>query len=180
MGTTIIGIGRDKSREEIRRFLQDEVGHEFPIRSFGYGVAWAINDGSKNPKLKNYIVAIKWSHSRLSGEISIKFIEEDMGPCYYGIPLKYVDAPCELSSQMALQWREKVRHYHRRNNELRRQVKDIEPGDIIMTTANRVYIFQRFLKTSIIGVHPGGHIPYRIPVTRIEEIVPLARHLEEI
>jgi len=45
------------------------------------------------------------------GEFFLKTMSEDMGPCYYTCPLKFIDKADEPSNEWSKEWREKVRAY---------------------------------------------------------------------
>lgn len=116
-------IGSNPSMREIRSHIEADTSMTVTSIKFGYAICvvdeqavikhthWqdAIEAG-KNPL--NYIVVALWRVSE--GQLMIKQVSEDMGPCHYDIPMKYINKECELmkGSKFATEWRQRVREYH--------------------------------------------------------------------
>ena len=61
----------------------------------------------------------------------LKEIGEECGPYHLDIPLKYVNAPCEATkkSKWAMEWRQKVRDYHKRIKDCKAIARLLVPGE---------------------------------------------------
>lgn len=84
-----------------------------------------------------------------------KAMEESMGPCYYSCPLSYLDmVPCP-DHEYAVEWREKVRHYHAK------QRRKFEVGQVVKLVGSTIPQVTITSARPLLGTYAGK--TYRIP-----------------
>jgi tagatose-1,6-bisphosphate aldolase len=128
------------SMQEIREMIEKDTSMTVTSLYFGYAVCvvddkaiekydhWKkVIETGVNPK--NYLLIALWRKSQ--DQILIKQIGEECGPCELNVPLKYVNAPCEMSKndEYAIKWRNKVREYHQKQKDNTRLMKTLISGD---------------------------------------------------
>ena len=92
---------------DIKQYIEEDTGMKIVKFTFSYAVcvmtkealeAYEKRNNCKRPDLLNFIVIALWRKSK--DEVMVKQVDECMGPCYYDVPLKYVNAPCEASKEV--------------------------------------------------------------------------------
>jgi len=104
---------------------QTTLAHTFKGSPFA-GVLYYVRETRIGEKTERFIAVdlLRYSKTDFAGCWGYKDMEESMGPCYHGCPLKYLGmVPCP-DSQYAREWRETVKRYWEIQKE-RRQAKRV-------------------------------------------------------
>ena len=124
--------------QEVREMIEEDTGMTVTSLNFKYAVC--VTDDKaiakhehwrKNFKVspKNYIMIALWYKSQ--GQIMIKQVSEDMGPCEIDVPMKYINAECELmkGNKFSTEWRECVRKFHKKRKAKLKLMNSMKNGD---------------------------------------------------
>jgi len=174
-------VGSKPTMSEIRSVIYKDVKATVVGVKFGYAICVVLQEDIDNnvwdKSLLGMIIIAMYRYS--SGELMIKQVSESMGPCYYEIPMKWLKVKPEGVSfgKFSDDYREKVIEVNKHASKIRKLVKDLKAGNIIVTKSNR-YKFQEFIGrkgTMPVGIKVnednkiiGGR--YRIPQSYIQEV----------
>ena len=159
---------------EIRKMIEDDTSMTVTSLSFTHAVC-VVDDkaiekhdhwkkmiaNGKNPK--NYITIVLWHKSE--NQIMIKQIGEEMGPFQTNVPLKYINAPCEIANE---EWRTKVRNCHAENKGKNSLLKTLKVGDRF-TVYGKLYEFRYLYKNNqCIALNLEENKTYRVKASQIK------------
>ena len=82
-------------------------GKEFEVLANSGSRYWVLKKLSTGEKFA--VVVITQRHN---GDLHTKVMSEDMGPCYYDMPVKFLDLLSEPMNDYSREWREQVREHH--------------------------------------------------------------------
>jgi len=157
---------------EVRERIEDDTKLTVKNLKFGYAVCvcdqTAIDKHGHNQDLLNYIMVAKWY--KQDGYLMIKQIGEEMGPAELDVPLKYVNNPCvsALNEKYAVEWREKVRQFHKSCNNQQKVVRALSHGDHFFVYGE-LYRFQYIKNRNfVIAINTVSDKVYRIRPWQIE------------
>jgi hypothetical protein len=134
---------------DIRSFLEKETGCK--IFSLKFGVAYGVIN---NDKIQNFLCVIMWR--KLAGELMYKDMGEDESPRYYEVPMKYINQPCSIIKDTALNWRLKVREYMAFSSEHENFIRSLKNGDVFVYQGKKC-TFSCFFGNKVAGYIEGDN-----------------------
>ena len=177
-------IGHNATMQDIRNYIEKDTQMTVKSVKFGYAICvvdeqaiekyehWTKNFKDKSPL--NYILIALWRYSK--GEIMVKQVGEDGGPCERDIPLKYINAPCEIMDdcKYSIEWRENVRQFHAKRKAKRKLTNSFETGNKFFVYGEEYSFIRKKNSNYIIGRNLENDRIYRIRPMQVEtERIPL-------
>lgn len=128
---------------EVERLFEDKMDNgekRFDIRmhsKYGSTHYLAVHD-TLSDKVHGFIILTQYDGK--NKEFYYKDLTEDCGGDYRGVPLKLVNMLSDTDNKYALQWRENVRAWHKRQNWMKKNLKD---GAIVKLNVPLDYGFEK-------------------------------------
>lgn len=92
-----------------------------------------------------------------NGGWGYKGMDEDSGPYYFDCPLTLLDKADPPSTANATTWRAKVVEYADRLKRLKREMRALKPGTVIVTAQNQYTLLVDLGRSGWIARDLGGH-----------------------
>jgi hypothetical protein len=175
MGWTSAQRSKDSVIAEIIRPFSNGDGKHVSTRKHSVqgSELWHIQDvkDSNGVLIRSYIVCTIFECS--GGSTAWKTIDESMGPCYYRVPLSYLD---EVPSPggFADEWRETVRAQAKQRTESAQLSKNLQPGSVIVLPdsckPNRLRLVHK-VKTSWTASDIATGLQYKVGPAMLARVV---------
>jgi hypothetical protein len=153
-----------KSLSLIRKKLEEETG----VKIFKHGLGLSYGVYNKAP-YQNLLVVILWRNSR--NELSWKDMDESIGPYYYDIPMKWLNAPT-AGFKPNEKYRNTCKLKALQEKMKKELVKNMKEGDTFIYDTERkgVYLKPSSRKNHILFKGEDSSVTWSLPLKRIHNI----------